>query len=313
MKRLVAVLALVLVLALIAFANVVARGAPVVGSGDAAATPQQPSGEAAAQSEAPEISLRLNGFAPGATPVVLTAGEPVLVELQLRHPDRRAKEPIRLEPPTGSWAERAKIVVTDGQGTVRDWRFVVTGKLSPGGLALKPAAVTTLVLRMDEDARRAIVPGSYKMIARLEPGDGRGFRGTIDSEPAAVNMVAASGQVAGAALGRRQLLRVRDSLLRGDVARAETAAMEMQRAEPERPEGFVGMALVHEAKGERSRALFSVEIAISCAVGRVDEAAQQDKTMSRREAGQKPPKMAPVEYYELLRRIERLPLETPNW
>jgi len=48
----------------------------------------------------------------------------------------------------------------------------------------------------------------------------------------------------GAALGRRQLLRVRDALLSGDLARAETAATEMERTDPGRTEGFIGMALV---------------------------------------------------------------------
>ncbi len=302
MKRLFAGLALVVVAALTTLTIVIIRDTPAAGSGDAAA----------AQAGVPEISLRLNGFAPGTKPFVLTQGEPLLVEFQLRHPDRHAKETILLEPPTGSWAERAKILVTDGRGTPSAWRFVVTGKPSPGGLALKPAAVTTLVLRMDEQARAAIVPGSYKMIARLELADGRGFRGTVDSEAASVNVVAAPASPVGMALGRRQLLRVRDSLLSGDLARAESAATEMQRAAPRRPEGFIGMALVQEAKGERSGALLSVDLAISRAIGGdVEEAAQQNKGVSRPERG-KPPKMAPVEYYELLRRIERLPPISPQ-
>ncbi len=303
MKRLFAGLALIL------FSALITRHAPVLGSDDAIPTPRQPSGEAAAQAGTPEIVLRLNGFAPGTKPFVLTLGEPVLVEFQLRHPDRYGKEPIRLEPPTGSWAERAKILVTDGQGTGSGWRFMVTGKPSPGGLALEPAAVTTLVLRMDEDARQAIIPGSYKMIARLELADGRGFRGTINSEPANVDVVSPPAVLAGATLGRRQLLRVRDALLSGDLARAETAATEMQRAEPRRPEGFIGMALVAEARGERSRAIQSVELAISRVLGRdAEELAQADsKAKPRGRTGPKqPPRPVPVEYYELLRRIEVL-------
>ncbi len=123
------------------------------------------------------IALRLNGLAPGNAPFVLTPGEPILVEVQLRHPDRRAKDPIRLEPPSGSWSDRVKVIVTDARGAAGGWRFIVTGKPSAGGLALQPAAVTTLVLRMDKDARATVVPGSYKMLARLDLGDGRGFRG----------------------------------------------------------------------------------------------------------------------------------------
>jgi hypothetical protein len=44
----------------------------------------------------------------------------------------------------------------------------------------------------------------------------------------------------------------------------------------------------------------------------VEEAAQQNKAVSRPETGKKPPKTAPVEYYELLRRIERLPPINPQ-
>ena len=313
MKKLFAGLVVVVLLAALTVAVLKIRRAPSpTRSGDTAATRQQRPAEAAVPtSSTPAIALRLNGLAPGTEPFVLTPGEPVLVEVQLRHPDRRAKEPIRLEPPTGSWAERAKIVVSDAGGAAVAWRFVVTGNPSAGGLALQPATVTTLVLRIDQDARAAVVPGSYKMIARLDLGDGRGFRGTVDSEAANVNVVAALAAPVGAALGRRQLIRVRDALLRGDVPAAETAATEMQRTEPRRPEGFIAMALVHEARGERSRAILSVEMAISRAMGgdELDELAQKDSaTRPPQQTGPKqPPKPVPVEYYDLLRRLERLP------
>ncbi len=314
MKRLFVALALVVVLAAAAVAVLKIRaGASPGGPGDTAVgVRQQGSGGAAPQAGAPLIALRLNGLAPGPEPFMLTPGEPVLVEVQLRHPDRRAKDPIRLEPPTGSWAERAEVIVTDGRGAVSAWHFVVTGKPSAGGLALQPAAVTTLVLRMDQDARAAVVPGSYKMLARLDLSDGRGFRGTVDSEAANISVVAASTTPVGRALGRRQLIRVRDALLRGDVPAADIAATEMQRAEPRRPEGFIAMALVHEAKGERSRAILSVDMAISRAMGGdVDEPAREGgKTTPQPQAQPKqPPKQIPVEYYDLLRRLENLPPE----
>jgi len=316
MRRLFAGLALVVLLAALAVAVLkIRRPASLERLGDTATTRQQRPGEIAVQAGAPEIALRVNGLAPGTEPFVLMAGEPVLVEVQLWHPDRRAKEPIRLEPPTGSWAERVKIVVTDGRGTASAWRFVITGKPSGGGLGLQPAAVTTLVLRMDQDARATVVPGSYKMFARLDLGDGRGFRGTVDSEAANVNVVAASGAPVGASLGRRQLIRVRDALLRGDVPGAEAAATEMQRADPRRPEGFIAMALVQEARGERSRAILSVNIAISRAMGGEEEELSPDDTKTKPQQStlpKQPPKPVPVEYYELLRRLERLPPGPPG-
>jgi hypothetical protein len=312
MKRLLAVLAILVVLVAVAVMVLKTRHAPPPKPpGDSAAARPQRSGEAAVPlAVAPTIALRLNGRSPGPEAFVLAQGEPVIAEVQLRHPDRHAKESILLEPPSGSWAGRVKILVTAVDGKDVGWPFVVTGKPSAGGLSLQPAAVTMLVLRMDEGARAAAVPGSYRMSARLDLGDGRGFHGTVDSERANVNVLAAPAAPVGAALGRRQLLRVRDALLRDDVAAAETAAAQMQRAEPRRPEGFIGMALVHEARGERSQAMLSVEIAISQAMGGEEEPVAQEGriTEPQQPPGQKqPPKAAPVEYYEMLRRIDNMP------
>lgn len=284
----------------------------VVIAATAATSPSPPAEPTAPSAAAPGIALRLNGRSPGAEAFELTSGEPVIVEVQLRHTDRNAKEPMRLEPATGSWAGRVKIVVTAADGRIAAWPFAVTGKPSAGGLSLQPATVTTLVLCLDQPGRTAVALGSYQMSARLDLGDGRGFRGTVDSEPANVNVVAAAPTPVGAVLGRRQLLRVRDALLHGDVAGAEAAAMEMLRAEPRRPEGFIGLALVHEARGERSRAILVAEMAISRAMGG-DELAEPERKDAAAappppQTGPKPPpKPVPVEYYELLDRLERLP------
>lgn len=279
----------------------------------AAATSSSPPAETGApDAAAPVIALRLNGRSPGAEAFELTPGEPVIVEVQLRHTDRNAKEPLRLDPPSGSWAGRVKIVVTAADGRIAAWPFAVTGKPSAGGLLLQPATVTTLVLCLNQLGRMAVAPGSYQMSARLDLGDGRGFRGTVDSDPANVNVVAAPTAPVGAALGRRQLLRVRDALLHGDVSGAETAATEMLRAELRRPEGLIGMALVHEARGERSRAILAAEMAISRAMGGEElvEPGRKDAAAAPPppQTGPKPPpKPVPVEYYELLDRLERLP------
>jgi hypothetical protein len=113
----------------------------------------------------------------------------------------------------------------------------------------------------------------------------------------------------GAALGRRQLLRVQDALLRGDVPGAGASALEMVLAEPHRPEGFVALALVQEARGQRSRAILSAEIAISRALdgGETDPAG--GTPAPRKKVAPRQPKPVPVEYHELLRRLERHPSE----
>jgi len=49
----------------------------------------------------------------------------------------------------------------------------------------------------------------------------------------------------------------------GDLSRAEAAADETVSADPQRPEGFVALALVSEAKGERRPALVFINLAIA--------------------------------------------------
>src|SRR5207302_855574 len=131
------------------------------------------------------------------------------------------------------------------------WSFVATGKLSAAGLALQPNMITTLVLRMEPGDSTALVKGRYVIVARLELADGKGWRGTAESEPVSVEVIDAPPQPKDAVLGRRQLLRVNDALLAGDIARAEAAMKEMLSADIHRPEGFVAMGLISEAKGER--------------------------------------------------------------
>ena len=75
-------------------------------------------------------------------------------------------------------------------------------------------AVTTLLLRLDSSAATAPAPGLYKLTARLELADGRGWRGVVESEAIEIEVVAAAANAeTGESLGRRQLFRVRDALL----------------------------------------------------------------------------------------------------
>ena len=290
MKRLFVGLALAIVVAGAAIAMVrVARAVrPDTPQGAVGVNP--PSGEWGTERAAVAMALRLNGLSAEPDVIIMSPGEPVIAEVQFRHGDRHAKQPILLQPPSGSWAGRVKILVSGAGGRVESWPFAVAGKPSPGGLALQPATVTTLVLRMEKAASAAIAPGRYSIFARLDLSDGSGLRGIVETPPASAEVVAPSSPPAGAALGQRQLLRVRDALLHGDVAAAESAAVEMLRADPRRPEAYLCFALVYEARSQRSRAILSAEMAIARATG--------EGALSG----------APVEYYELLRRLENLPV-----
>ncbi|MEK7469983.1 MAG: hypothetical protein AAB074_21655 [Planctomycetota bacterium] len=246
---------------------------------------------ARAESPAPKIALSVDGhLAPTAAPQALWRGEPVIVGVVLRHPDPDSKAPISLEPPEGGWATRVKIVVKDAGGAVVAWPFVVAGKPSGGALALQPGAVTTLVLRIDAASLASLAKGRFRLVARLELQDGRGWQGEVQSAAAEVDVIEPPAAPAGAELGRRQIRRVQDALLAGDFPRAEAAAGEMLFAGRERSEGWVALALVLEAKGQLREALSAIEKAIPLAAG----------------ATAKEPGPVPPEYEDLRRRLEGL-------
>ena len=260
---------------------------------------------ATAQAAAPDLTLRLNGHAAAPAPLELWQGEPVIAEVALRHSDRTAQAPLSLDHPDGGWATRVKIAVTDAGGATASWPFVVAGKPSGGALALQPDAVTTLVLRLDSSAGAPIAIGRYHLAARLDLADGRGWRGVAESEPVDVEVIAAPVTPTEAVLGQRQLFRVRDALLAGDVPRAEAATDEMLRADVQRPEGFVAMALVSEAKGERRLALVYIDLAIAHAAG--------VSAMKPAPGVAEPaPKPVPLEYFDLQRRFEMMPSNEPE-
>ncbi|HUU06777.1 MAG TPA: hypothetical protein VMZ49_12975 [Patescibacteria group bacterium] len=316
MKRLLVIIALAAVIAAVAFT--VFRSKPAPGPARASDTEAVPPRASVANevsaAAVPLIALRINGLAAGPGGFVLEQGEPVIAEVQLRHPDRRDGEVIRLEPPSGSWAGRVRIRVTGADGRAAAWLFSITGKPSSGGLGLKPGCLTTLVLRLEPEARAAMAQGAYRVSARLDLEDGLGFRGAIETPALDVVVVMRSREPLWVVLGKRQLLRVRDALLGGDVAGAEAAAREMQRLGPQRPEGFIGMALVHEARGERGPAILAAETALSrTKAGDSGETEPMDGSVQQsRSDPQGPLKEAPLEYYELLDRLRRMPQGAPK-
>jgi hypothetical protein len=282
-----------------------------------------------AEAPAPVISLRVNGRGAGAeAPLELWRGEPVIVEVVLRAP---GKEPIVLEPPDGGWSTRVKFAVTDSAGKGATWPLAVTGKSSTGALALQPNAITTLVLRLAPAASEALARGNYSLVGKLDLTDGKGWRGTVASERITVQVVEPPASPGDALLGRRQLLRVNDALLAGETDRAEAAMKEMLRADAARPEGFVAMALIAEAKGERDLALTAIDQAIARAASPAGAPAERplpgatapakpptptkpapapsDREISAPAATAAPPKprSVPLEYYDLRRRFERMP------
>ena len=253
---------------------------------------------------APDLALRINGRFGGAEPLQLWQGEPVIAEVVLRNRGPASAAPLVLAPPSGSWAARVTIAAAGGSGAPAPWPLVTVGNPSRTALALQPSAVTTLVLRLDPAASGKLALGSVKLVAQLDLADGTGWQGVVESAPIAVEVVTPPAAPTGEALGQRQLLRVRAALLAGDGAGAETAASDLLQAEPRRPEAFVALALVSEAKGDRALALMNIDLAMARAADLPEEPPAAGAAAPK-------PKPVPFEYYDLRRRFEDLPEPPP--
>ena len=249
---------------------------------------------------APELVLRINGRFAQAAPVPLWQGEPVIAEVLLRNRGPADGPAIGLAPPAGSWAARVTVTARDRTGVSTVWAFAVVGRTSAGALALQPRAVTTLLLRLDPAASATIAPGRQDLTARLDLADGTGWRGVADSEPVAIEIVAPPALPEGEALVHQQLLRVRAALLAHDFAAAEAAANVLLAADRMRPEGFLALALLHEARGERLLALDNLDAAVARATGLPQDGPAPGAAAPK-------PQPIPLEYYDLRQRIEALP------
>ncbi|MEO6002985.1 MAG: hypothetical protein ABIZ04_13475 [Opitutus sp.] len=259
----------------------------------------------AAEAPPPDLSLRVNGHAGAEAPLILWRGEPMLAAVELRRTRAPgAAEPLVLDPPSGDWFTRVTITGT-GSPTSEAWPLVPVGKPSTGALVLQPQAITTLVLRLDPAAAARLAVGTYQLVARLNLTDGRGWRGALESDTVAVEVRELPATLTGAQLGQRQLGRVRDALLVGDLPRAKIATAEIVSAEFTRPEGFVATALVFAAEGKRRLALLSIDRAIALASG----VTEKEGAVA---AGGEVRKPIPFEYYDLRRRFEQMPSNEPE-
>jgi hypothetical protein len=260
---------------------------------------------AMAEPVAPDVVLRINGHAEASIPLPLWRGEPVIAEVVLRLSDRDSAQPLTLDPPGGGWATCIKLIVTNASGGSETWPFVMTGKPSSSALTLQPDRISTLVLRIEPTNTAALVPGIYHVIARLDLANGRSWRGVTESEAVDVAISPAPVSLIGPDLAKRQLFRVRDALLAGDLGRAQSTADEMLHADFRQPEGPMAMALVYEVKGDRRKALIYIDVAINCVSGSADSVLTENAVKT-------PLKPIPSEYFDLRRRIEQMPSTDPE-
>ena len=157
---------------------------------------------------------------------------------------------------------------------------------------------------LDPAASAAIAAGIYQVKAQIDLADGRAWRGTVESEPVEVQVAERPSTLAGADMARQQLLRVRDALIAGDLSRADAAATELLQADFQRPEGFVALALISAAKGDRKLALIAMDLAITRVTPEPD-AGPIPQTTSRKS------KPVPFEYQDLRRQFELMPSNEP--
>jgi hypothetical protein len=220
----------------------------------------------------PVIELRANGRS-GESPLTLARGEPMEVVVTLRHPALLGDETsrnavVRFTPAKGKWTDDLVLGVVDAAGTPQpSWAFEMVGNAA-AVLNLDSNELSNVVYRLPGAATAKLAKGSYTLTARLDGRDGTGYPGVAESPPQDFALVDAQVGVSGAELVERQRWRVEDAILaaRGspepaasvELARAETEATSLLKAQPQEPLSWVLFARVRETSGDpRSGVLYA--------------------------------------------------------
>jgi hypothetical protein len=138
-------------------------------------------------SPAPELSISLRGVGGG----TIEVGEPFRVAARLDAP----QEPpaiLTLAPANGSWIEATavELLSADGQAVRAKARPIVASAGPLTTLDVEHAA--NGLWWFDSDSLSTLTPGTYSVRARLVIRDGTGWKGEVMSEPAELQVVAAS-------------------------------------------------------------------------------------------------------------------------
>ena len=215
----------------------------------------------------PEPVLGLS--ANDATSIVLFQGSPLLLEVELMHPDAfdpsADASPIGIPAAPTSWAQNVSVEVTTDTGDVVAWP-IDSPPAPAGDLRLDSSTQGTLFSSISPANTVGLTPGDYALSAKLDtqsataPG---AFVGVVEAVPVTIHVVARPGQLAPADEIRDLDLLARYHAFAGDLAAARTAAENLSLLHPESPLGFALLSDFDAAAGNVSQALASIEQAVA--------------------------------------------------
>lgn len=170
---------------------------------------------AAPNARTPELSLSLRGVDDD----VVEQGDPMIIAVRLEAPPA-AVAPIALAPTSGSWVDAITVELLPDDGGAAVARATVVGNVTAPQATLSATRVAGGLWRIVPDATLRVMPGTYRVRARLAITSGRGWTGEVDSDERTVQVVTASDS--SARVTQRTVLRARNALLDGRIQDAAT-------------------------------------------------------------------------------------------
>lgn len=198
--------------------------------------------------------------------VDLVQGSPLLLELEILHPDSSADaQPIVIPAAPTSWAQNVSVEVTTDAGDVVAWPIDSPAPPS-GDLQLDASTTGTLFSSLSPANSAGLTPGDYVLTARLDTRNATApgaFVGVVEAVPVAVRVIARPSQLAAADEIRELELLARYHALMGDLAAARASAEDLSLLHPESSRGFALLSDLDAAAGDVPQALADVEQALA--------------------------------------------------
>ena len=201
--------------------------------------------------------------------ITLFQGSPLLLEVDLAHPDafdsRADASPIVIPAAPASWAQNVSVEVTTDAGDVVAWP-IDSPPAPAGDLRLDASTQGTLFSSISPASSAGLTPGDYVLTARLDTQGATAagaFVGVVEAVPVPVHVVARPSQLPPSDEIRDLERLARYHAFTGDRAGARTAAENLSLLHPESPRGFALLAGFDAAAGDTAEALADIEQALA--------------------------------------------------
>lgn len=135
----------------------------------------------------PEISVALRGVADR----TIEVGEPLFVAVRIEVPDE-SNVAIELTPASGTWADGVEVEVTGPGGGIPALRARPTGPPAEATATLDGDRIVAGVWTVASAVTGQLVPGDYRVRARLVIRDGKGWTGDAASDEIGLHIAAPS-------------------------------------------------------------------------------------------------------------------------